>query len=145
MISVVVGPVLRAIVGSGVGGISIGSRVPIPALLLLVVDGHEVLHVHGVLPLLVCPNADRGKAEQDRGDQGEADSDPGNDVAPVILELSVSLQVLKRLQVLVIYDHLHHPHLGPGGGEELSVCLSHNLVPLPVLHSVPQPHSSGME
>ena len=27
------------------------------------VDWHQVLHVHGVLPLLVCPDADSGQAE----------------------------------------------------------------------------------
>ena len=59
------------------------------------VDGHEVLHVHGVLPLLVGADADGGQAEQDGGDQGETDTDPGHDVAPVVLELRVVLQGLK--------------------------------------------------
>ena len=94
--SVVVGSVLRSIVGPGVGGVSIRSRVSVSSLLLLVVDRHEVLHVHRVLPLLVRPDADRRQAEQDGGDQGEPNSDPGHDVAPVILKLGVTLQILKQ-------------------------------------------------
>jgi len=78
--SVVVRSVLRSIVGPRVGSVSIRSRVSVSSLLLLVVDRHEVLHVHGVLPLLVRPDADRRQAEQDGGDEGEADSDPGDDV-----------------------------------------------------------------
>ena len=89
---VVVGSILAPIVRSGVGGVSVRS---VRVLLLLVVDWHEVLHVHGVLPLLVGADADGGQAEQDGGDQGEADTDPGHDVAPVVLELRVVLQGLK--------------------------------------------------
>ena len=63
--------------------------------MLLVVDWHQVLHVHRVLPLLVRPDADRREAEQDGGDQGEADTDPGNNVGPVVLELSVVFEILE--------------------------------------------------
>ena len=65
------------------------------------VDRHEVLHVHRVLPLLVGPDADGGEAEQDRGDEGEADSDPGDDVAPVVLELGVALEVLEKVSSVI--------------------------------------------
>ena len=99
--SVVVRSVLRSIVGPGVGGVSIGSRVSVSSLLLLVIHRHEVLHVHRVLPLLVRPDADRRQAEQDRGDQGKANSDPGHDVAPVILKLGVTLQILQKFQALI--------------------------------------------
>ena len=62
---VVVGSILAPIVRSGVGGISVWS---VGVLLLLVVDWHEVLHVHGILPFLVCPDADSSQAEEDGGD-----------------------------------------------------------------------------
>ena len=54
-----VGAVLRAVVGAGVGGIAVGTV----GLLLLVVDWHEVLHVHGLLPLLVSADAHRCQAK----------------------------------------------------------------------------------
>jgi len=56
-----VGAVLGAVVGAGVGGVAVGAV----GLLLLVVDGHEVLHVHRLLTLLVCTDADRRQAEED--------------------------------------------------------------------------------
>ena len=59
---VVVGPVLAPVVRPRVGSIAVRS---VGVLLLLVVDRHEVLHVHGVLPLLVGPDADGRQAEQD--------------------------------------------------------------------------------
>ena len=89
---VVVGPVLAPVVRPRVGSIAVRS---VGILLLLVVDRHKVLHVHGVLPLLVGADADGGQAEQDGGDEGEPDTDPGHDVAPVVLELRVVLQGLK--------------------------------------------------
>ena len=58
-VGLLVGPVLGAVVGAGVGSITVG---PI-GLLLLVVDGHEVLHVHRLLPLLVRPDTHRSQAE----------------------------------------------------------------------------------
>ena len=64
-------------------------------MLLLVVDWHQVLHVHGVLLLLVGPDAHGGQAEQDGGNKSKTNTNPGDNVAPVILELSSLLQVLK--------------------------------------------------
>jgi hypothetical protein len=55
-----VGAVLRAVVGAGVGGVAVGTV----GLLLLVVDWHEVLHVHGLLPLLVSADAHRCQAKK---------------------------------------------------------------------------------
>jgi hypothetical protein len=53
-----VGTVLGAVVGAGVGGVAVGAV----GLLLLVVDGHEVLHIHGLLPLLVRADTDGRQA-----------------------------------------------------------------------------------
>ena len=64
-------------------------------LLFLRVVWHEVLHVHGILLLLVSPDAHRRQAEEDGGDEGETDTNPGDKVGPVILELSVLLQSLE--------------------------------------------------
>ena len=89
---VVVGPVLASIVRSGVGGIAVWS---IGVLLLLVVDRHEVLHVHGVLPLLVGPDTDGGQAEQDGGDECETHSDPGHDVGPGVDSVGLVFQLLE--------------------------------------------------
>ena len=57
---VVVRAVLRSVVRAGVGCVTVWSVWL--SLLLLMVDRHQVLHVHGVLPLLVCPDADSGQA-----------------------------------------------------------------------------------
>jgi hypothetical protein len=54
-----VGAVLRAVVGAGVGGVAVGTV----GLLLLVVDRHEVLHVHCLLPFLVSADAHRCQAK----------------------------------------------------------------------------------
>ena len=91
MCLVVVGSVLRSIVRSRVGGVTIGTV----GVLLLVVDRHQVLHVHGVLLLLVGPDAHSRQAEEDGGNEGQTNSNPGDNVAPVILELSGLLQILK--------------------------------------------------
>ena len=92
--SVVVGAVLRAIIRPRVGSVSIGS-IGVTLLLFLRVVWHEVLHVHGILLLLVSPDAHRRQAEEDGGDEGETNTDPGDKVGPVILELSVLLQSLE--------------------------------------------------
>ena len=92
------------------------------------VDWHQVLHVHRVLPLLVRPDADGGQAEQDGGDEGKAHSDPGHDVAPLVLELCV----LKQVRV-------------PTLDEEFGVGFGVDLVALPVFHPVPESHPSRRE
>ena len=92
------------------------------------VDRHQVLHVHRVLALLVRPDAHGGQAEQDGGDQGKADSDPGDDVAPLVLERCV----LKQVRV-------------PALDEELGVGFGVDLVALPVLDPVPETHPAGGE
>ena len=89
---VVVGSILAPIVRSGVGRIAVGS---VGVLLLLVVDWHEVLHVHGVLPLLVGPDADGRQAEEDGGDESQTNSDPGNDVGPGVDCVGLVFQFLK--------------------------------------------------
>ena len=53
------------------------------------VTWHEVLHVHGLLPLLVVLDADSCQGEEDGGAEGHADSDPADDVGPVVLEFGV--------------------------------------------------------
>lgn len=123
---IVVRAVLRSVVRPGVGSVPV--RAVGLGLLLLVVDWHQVLHVHGVLSLLVGPDADRGEAEQDRGDESKSHANPGDDVGPLVLELRVLLQ-----------------DLWPGLGEELCVAGGADLIPLPVLHPVPQTHSSSTE
>ena len=97
MLLVVVGSVLAPIVRSGVGRIAVGS---VGVLLLLVVDWHEVLHVHRVLPLLVGPDADGGQAEEDGGDESQTNSDPGDDVGPGVDCVGLVFQFLKRKYLL---------------------------------------------
>jgi len=92
------------------------------------VDRHQVLHVHRVLALLVRPDAHGGQAEQDGGDEGEADPDPGDDVAPLVLERCVISQVGV-----------------PGLDKELGVGFGVDLVALPVFDSVPETHASSGE
>jgi len=123
---IVVRSILGAIVRSRVGSIAIGTIGLLGSL--LVVDRHQVLHVHRVLPLLVCPDADRGEAEEDGGDERQADSDPGHDVAPLVLELGV-VEELRR----------------PGLQEELGVRVGPDLVPFPMLDPVPQAHATSRE
>ena len=89
---VVVGPVLAPVVRPRVGSIAVRS---VGILLLLVVDRHEVLHVHGVLPLLVGPDADGRQAEQDGGDQSQTNSDPGDDVGPGVYCVGFLFKFLK--------------------------------------------------
>ena len=60
---VVVWAVLRSVVGAGVGGIAVGT-VGL-CLLLLVVNGHQVLHIHGIFSFLVSSDADRCQAARD--------------------------------------------------------------------------------
>ena len=154
------------------------------------VDRHQVLHVHGVLPLLVCPDADSGQAgniiiyilanndrnveyevtnilnkilsdifkfasfalflildnlpEQDGRDQCKSHANPGHNVGPLVFELRVLLQYLREEGCHDI-DYLPDAHLWPGLGEELCVAGGADLVSLPVLHPVPQPHPSSTE
>ncbi len=51
---------------------------------------HEVLHVHLLLPLPVPPDAERREAEQDGRAQRRPRPHPGDDVAPVVLEVGVA-------------------------------------------------------
>merc|ERR1719376_1761211 len=97
---IVVRAVLRSVVWPGIGCIPVWAIGL--GLLLLVVDWHQVLHVHGVLPFLVGPDADRGEAKQDRRDECKSHANPGDDVGPLVLELRMLLQ-----------------DLGPGLGEQL--------------------------
>ena len=89
---------------------------------------HEILHVHGLLPLLVVLDADGGEGEEDGGAEGHADADPADDIRPVVLELGVVGQLL-----------------GPGLHEELDVAALVDLHLLVVLHAVPETHSSGAQ
>ena len=70
-------------------------------MLLLVVDRHEILHVHGVLPLLVGPDADGGQTKQNAGNESQSHSNPCNNVRPVILELGPGLQFLKKIILIL--------------------------------------------
>ena len=89
---------------------------------------HQILHVHGLLPLLVVLDADGGEGEEDGRAEGHADADPADDVGPVVLELGVLGQ-----------------DLGPGLDEELDVRPLADLHLLVVLHTVPKSHSSGAQ
>jgi len=122
--SVVVGSVLWSVVRSGISCVSIWSI----WMLLLMVDGHEVLHVHGVLPLLVGPDADCGQTEQDAGNESQSNSNPCNNVWPVILELWPGLQFL-----------------WPTHFEELGISWLRDFFLFPMFNSMPQSHSSSVK
>ena len=124
MALVIVGAVLGPVVRAGVGGVSVWTIWLLG--LLLMVNRHQVLHVHRVLALLVSPDAHGGQAEEDGGDEGEADSNPGHNVAPFVLEGGV----LKQIWV-------------PGLDKELGVGFSVDLVAFPVFHPVPETHASS--
>ena len=82
--------VLRTVVcgGSGVSRITVRSV----WLLLLRVNGHKILHVHGFFALTIVLNAYGRQREQDGGTQGHGYADPGDDVAPFVFELGVALE-----------------------------------------------------
>ena len=126
MALVIVGAVLGPVVRAGVGGVSVWTIWLLG--LLLMVNRHQVLHVHRVLAFLVSPDAHGGQAEEDGGDEGEADSNPGHNVAPFVLEGGV----LKQIRV-------------PGLDKELGVGFSVDLVALPVFDSVPETHPASGE
>ena len=112
---VVVRAVLRSVVRTRVCCISVRSIGL--CLLFLMVDWHQVLHVHRILSFLVRSNANGSKAgndkallpgfdsfamldynclpEQNRGDQGQSHPDPWDNVGPFVFELGVILELLQ--------------------------------------------------
>lgn len=89
---------------------------------------HQILHVHGLLPLLVVLDADGGQREEDWRAEGHSDADPAYDVGPVVLELGVLGQ-----------------DLGPGFDEELDVGAFADLHLFVMLNSVPKSHAAGAQ
>ena len=89
---------------------------------------HEILHVHGLLTLPIVLDADGGQGEEDGRAEGHGHPDPGNDVAPVVLELGVVRQ-----------------NPGPGLDKELRVRRLRYLHLFIVLHAVPQAHRARAE
>merc|ERR1719394_1838745 len=82
--------VLRSVIGgwARVSGVTVRSI----GLLLLVVNWHQVLQVHGVLCFPVVLDAKGGQSEEDGGEEGHAHSHPTDDVGPVVAVLVVPLE-----------------------------------------------------
>jgi len=138
------------------------------------VDRHQVLHVHGVLPLLVCPDADSGQA----GNiiifiLANNDSNVEYEVTNILNKILSDIFKFASFALFLILDNLPEQdgrdqckshanpgynvgplvfelrvllqYLWPGLGEELCVAGGADLVSLPVFHPVPQPHPSSTE